>query len=113
MSDNGMARAQASYDAQMPPESEEAEYTVEVAVTFYLTLPGCTFFVDEEPMHMSDQVKDWMRDDLMPRLTSALRAEIEPPGAGLRTFIDGLTYGGRITPDPVVDSEYEITDMYR
>lgn len=112
--DDGFARAQADYDAQMPPEPvEHDDYTVEVAVTFYLTLGGCTFVEDGEEMHMGDQVKDWMHDDLMPRLKSAIRKEIEPSGVDLARFFDQISYGSTSIQDPVVDSEYEITDVHR
>ena len=103
--DAGFARAQADYEAQMPPEPVEHDYTADVAVTFYLTLDGLTFDTGAQ----DEQMKDWMRDQFMPRLHAIIRQEIEQtdPGVGLLNF---LFPSGRPT-DPVVDSEYEITEV--
>ena len=105
MRDNGFARAQADYDAQTPPEPVEHEFTADVSVTFYLRLDGLTFDVGAQ----DEQMKDWMRDEFMPRLHSLIRQEIEQTDPGVR-FLNSLFPSGRPT-DPVVDSEYEITEV--
>ncbi len=85
----GFARAQRDYET--PPEPVEHDYSLDVTVTFYLTLDGCTFDVGSQ----NDQAKDFVKDDLVPVLTRA----IEKSG-----YLFAIPRGG-------IESEYEITEV--
>ena len=56
-------------------------------------------------------MQDWMRDELMPRLASLIRREVEPQGTDAARFLQSAAYGYHSIPDPVVDSEFEVTEI--
>ena len=85
---NSFARAQAQYDAMTPPEPTEATFEADVIVTLYLHIDALSFDVGWQ----QDQMQDYMRDELMPRLLSAVQNE-----AGRRS---------------VEDSEFDITAIH-
>lgn len=76
---DGFARAQADYEAQMPPEPEEAEdWTLGAVFTFHLTLKDCTFSMDEDAAKREAQEyarsTEW-QEGLMERVRAALNRE--------------------------------------